>query len=140
MIQKKVKAKLAAAAVFLLGTMAACAEKSELIEVVLPAPVEETQGFPRVPVKVDTTLNLKVLFRPTNGCGRFFRADSVQTNGGTNITIYAAYPEEDLQAVCADISKQILFTFRYRFSTPGWHKFRFWQADNTFLVDSVEVR
>ncbi|ALJ00309.1 hypothetical protein [Rufibacter tibetensis] len=138
MIQKKVK--LVAAVLFLVGTVAACTEKSELQEVVLPAPVEETVGFPRVPVKVDTTLNLRVLFRPNNGCGRFSRADSVLTPSGTNITIYAAYPVEDLQAVCADISKQISFTFRYKFTTPGWHKFRFWQADNTFLVDSVEAR
>ncbi|GGK70894.1 hypothetical protein ACD591_04440 [Rufibacter glacialis] len=139
MIQKNLKTVLAAAVLFL-ATTAACTETSELEEVVLPVPVEETVDFPRVPLTRDTTITLKVLYRPENGCGRFSRADSVVTPQRMDLTIFAAYPLESQQAICADISKQVAFTFRYKTTTPGRHYFRFWQADNKYLVDSIEVK
>ncbi|WP_181306581.1 hypothetical protein [Rufibacter sp. XAAS-G3-1] len=139
MIQKYFRT-LMAAAVLLTGTLAACNETSELQEVVLPVPAEETAGFPRVPVKVDTTLTLRVLYRPANGCGRFSRVDSVKSTQQTDIRIFAAYPADDQEAICADIAKLVPLTFRFSTTTPGIHRFRFWQADNTYLLDSVEVK
>lgn len=122
------------------GTLAACNETSELQEVVLPVAVEETAGFPRIPVKVDTTITLKVLYRPANGCGRFSRVDSVKSTLQTDIQIFAAYPADDQEAICSDIAKLVPFTFRFRTTTSGVHRFRFWQADNTFLLDSIVVK
>ncbi|WP_207431174.1 hypothetical protein [Sabulibacter ruber] len=139
MIQKIVKAKLLAAALFL-GAFTACTETSQLEEIELPVPIEETAGFPRVPVNQDTTLTLRVLYRPDNGCGRFSRADSTAAPLQTHLRLFAAYPVEDQQAVCTDISKLVTFTFRFKATTVGVHKFRFWQADNTYLVDSVVVQ
>ncbi|MBC3538125.1 hypothetical protein ACFSC6_00735 [Rufibacter sediminis] len=139
MIQKYLKVSFAAAALCLLGFWG-CTETSELEEVVLPAPVEETSGFPRVPVKVDSTLTLKVLYRPANGCGRFERADSLVNGQTTTLTIFAAYPTEDQEAICADISKQVAFTFRFRTKAVGKHYFRFWQSDTSFLLDSIVVQ
>jgi hypothetical protein len=130
---------LGAAAVLFTGTLAACNETSELQEVVLPVPAEETSGFPRIPVKVDTTLTLRVLYRPANGCGRFSRVDSVKSTLQTDIRIFAAYPADEQEAICSDIAKLVPFTFRFRTTTPGVHKFRFWQTDNSFLLDSIVV-
>ncbi|WP_210490481.1 hypothetical protein [Rufibacter aurantiacus] len=139
MIQNRLTAFLASA-VLLLGTVAACTETSQLEEVVKPVPVEKTDGFPRVPVKVDTVLTLRVLYRPENGCGRYSRVDSVKTTQQTDIQIFAAYPIEEQNAVCADVSNLNSFTFRFRTTTPGVHRFRFWQADNKYLLDSVVVK
>ncbi|RNI22466.1 hypothetical protein [Rufibacter latericius] len=138
MIQKYLKVPLAAIALCL--GVVACTETSQLEEVVLPVPAEETAGFPRGPIKADTTLTLKVLYRPENGCGRFSRVDSVKTGQRTDIQIFVAYPTEDQEAVCADIAKLVTYSFQYRPATPGIHRFRFWQADNSYLLDSLIVQ
>ncbi|WP_460892491.1 hypothetical protein [Rufibacter soli] len=133
------KAKLLPAALLAL-LLVGCEETSELQEVELPVAAVQTAGFPKAAVRVDTTLSLKVLFQPANGCGRFSRADSVKTDKVTEIKLFAAYPTQEMNAVCTDVAKLNTVTFNYRTTTPGKHYFRFWQAEGKYLEEVVEVK
>ncbi|WP_205503256.1 hypothetical protein [Rufibacter psychrotolerans] len=139
MIRKIVKANVWAA-VLLLAAGTACTQTSQLEEVELPVAIEETVGFPKVAVTKDTTLNLKVLYRPTNGCGRFSRADSLVAPLQTTLRLFVSYPADDQQAVCADLARPVAFTFRFKATAVGRHRFRFWQADNTYLEEYIDVK
>lgn len=100
----------------------------------------QTAGFPKAAVKVDTTLTLKVLFQPANGCGRFSRADSVKTDQVTEIRLFAAYPTAEMKAVCTDVAKLNTFSFQFKTTTIGKHYFRFWQSEGKYLEEVVEVK
>ncbi|MFB9862577.1 hypothetical protein EFA69_18335 [Rufibacter immobilis] len=140
MIQKMLKIKFLAA-VLLAGALSACTETSKLEEVVMPVAVEETAGFPRQPIKTDTTYTLRVLYRPENGCGRFARLDSVLENPNKRLmTVFAAYPVEGQEAICSDQARLISVSFKFRAQEPGKYYFHFWQSSGTVLIDSLEAR
>ncbi|QHL86136.1 hypothetical protein GU926_01205 [Nibribacter ruber] len=122
----------------------ACSETADLIEVVKPVPAIRTENFPVKPIKVDSTVVLRVYYQPSNGCGRFSRIDSTTTQPSsttkvTNVQFFAAYPEEGQDVVCTAQAKESQYTLNYKAKTVGKHIFKFWKTDSEFVSDTVTV-
>ena len=128
-----------------MAALTGCSETADLIEVERVVPAVRTENFPTVPIKVDSTVVLRVYYQPSNGCGRFARVDSATTQASsstriTTMTLYATYPEEGQDVVCTAQARENVYTINYKAVTPGKHVFRFWKSDSEFVSDTVEVK
>ncbi|MFC6999311.1 hotdog family protein [Rufibacter roseus] len=133
------KSLLVFLAVFICLGINACSENSDLVEVEVPTSVSAFRNFPEVPVKVDTALNLQILFQTENGCGRYSRVDTATVGKTFRLQYFVKYPVEGSDVVCSEVSKPLVFTKPFRPGEAGTYRFRIWKTGEEYEEKTIEV-
>lgn len=124
-----------------LALFSACEELPDLIYgAEEPLAITDTQNFPAKVVPVDTTITLKALFQPKNGCGQRSRIDTATVGKVFTMTFYVKYPEEGSDVLCTDVARPLYHTITFRPKEVGTYEFKFWQEGNTYLTKTITVR